>query len=601
MSKHPLIIIPISALIFALLFFSGQEISLAQEQTPSITSTPASETPITTPASPAILAPSGLQPKEQAQLEQQYRQIFRDKEMLLSPYISGAAAGVDIAETEIKEQLEQEKAYRYFGVARNLYQAGRLEEAIEILKFILYKNPDDEYVKYYLKKWQAEFESQETGWQETSKKDIALLKQRKIDELIQDGIAYYKQKEYDLALLKFADVLGLQPHNFTAQEYMNKLKDHYLKEVRADRIVQDWQAKPATEKQTLASEISLESFQPPTEFREIFNYYISHAKQFAEEANQEAAYKSCKIAFLVTPLPEEIKTRIVLEIQKIAAQAKYKETSIAQAAEKFLAQEEMDRQGLAGTGVIEKLLDNAELKSIVLKKRSVNLLDKAELGLRVENIIAQKKQEEIRSRSFTVGPGDVLQVSVRDHPELSGKVIVDLKGQVALPLVNDIVKVKDLTLDEVTAAATEALKRYVKEPNVNVRILEYKSKIFYVVDENGATPYPITRANVTLRDALFISDWGPNRALGRVLVIKSSKLHPIIKKVDAFDLVYRGNLINNLKIENGDVIYIPMTAAKKITTAITDTFEPIRAAKGAGDTIIDIEAQRDIFKAWRIP
>lgn len=589
MQKNPLRIIYILALIFALLIFFGKASSLAQEQAPT-----------TSPAPPTILAPSGLTPKEQAVLERQYREIFRGKEMLLSPYISGAAAGVDITEAETKEQLEQEKSYRYFDVAKSLYQAGRLEEAIELLKFILYKNPDDEYVKYYLKKWQAEFASQETQWQGTSKKDAALLKQNKIDELTQEGIVYYQQKQYDLALLKFADILGLQPNNPTAKEYMNKLRDYYLKEVRADRMVQDWQAKPDREKQILPSEINLETFEPPTEFREIFYYYINQAKQYAREGNQEAAYKSCKIAFLVTPLPEEVKTRIVLEIQKIAAVAKYKETGIEQTAEELLMQEEMENRGLE-SGIVERLLDKSEMRSIILEKRSANLLDQTELGSRVENIIAQKKQQEIRSRAFTLGPGDVLQISVRDHPELSGRVAVRLKGDIVLPLVNDVVMAKDLTLDEIKDAVTEALKRYVKEPSVNVSIEEYKSKIFYVIDENGATPYPITRANMTLRDALFIADWGADRALGRVLVIKPSKTHPLIKKVDAFDLVYRGNLMNNVKIENGDVIYVPLTIPKKFTTTLKGVFEPVKEVQSDMDTMINIESDTRKMRYWQIP
>lgn len=589
MQKNPMKIISILTLIFTLLLSFGKAISLAQEQIPT-----------TTPLPPTILAPSGLESKEQAVLERQYRYEFRGKEMLLSPYISGAAAGVDITEAEAKEQLEQEKSYRYFDVAKSLYQTGRLEEAIELLKFILYKNPDDEYVKYYLKKWQAEFESKETQWQGTSKKDAARLKQNKIDELTQEGIAYYQQKQYDLALLKFADILGLQPNNPTAKEYMNKLKDYYLKEVRADRIVQDWQAKPDKEKQISPSEINLETFEPPTEFREVFYYYINQAKQYAREGNQEAAYKSCKIAFLVTPLPEEVKTRIVLEIQKIVAVAKYKETGIEQTAEELLMQEEMENRGVQ-SGVVERLLDKSEMRSIILEKRSANLLDQTELSSRVENIIVQKKQEEIRSRVFTVGPGDILQVSVRDHPELSGRVAVRLKGDIVLPLVNDIVMVKNLTLDEIKDAVTEVLKRYVKEPYINVSIEEYKSKIFYVIDENGATPYPITRANITLRDALFIADWGADRALGRVLVIKPSKTHPLIKRVDAFDLIYRGNLMNNVKIENGDVIYVPLTIPKKFTTTLQGIFEPVKEVNADMDTIIGTQADYKTIKHWKIP
>jgi len=163
---------------------------------------------------------------------------------------------------------------------------------------------------------------------------------------------------------------------------------------------------------------------------------------------------------------------------------------------------------------------------------------------------------------------------------------------VVLPLVNDVIKIKGLTIQEATVTITNAMKRYVKDPHVTIAIDEYKSKMFYVIDEIGCTPYPITRTNLTLRDALFVSDWGDNRALGRVIVMKPHKVHPVIKKVDAFDLIYRGNLTNNVRIEDGDVIYVPLTIAAKTTKVIADTIRPFAAVRQARDEWLDLKGDR---------
>jgi protein involved in polysaccharide export with SLBB domain len=166
---------------------------------------------------------------------------------------------------------------------------------------------------------------------------------------------------------------------------------------------------------------------------------------------------------------------------------------------------------------------------------------------------------------------------VQDHPEISGSATIGPDGDILLPLVNEPVYARDITAPELQKRVVEVLKRYVKDPIVYVGITDYRSKVFYVIDEIGCTPYNITRANFTLRDALFIADWGSNRALGRVLIIKPHMLHPVVKKVDAFDIVYRGNLSKNIRIENGDVIYVPVTAANKISTTIADALSPFKA------------------------
>lgn len=246
--------------------------------------------------------------------------------------------------------------------------------------------------------------------------------------------------------------------------------------------------------------------------------------------------------------------------------------------------------------------DGIDLQYITLSKRADSLLDQTELGYKIEEIIASRKAEEKRSRELTVGPGDLLQVGVLDHPELSGQVEVRVNGEIVIPLVNDLIMAKDLTLGELTESVTKTMKRYVQDPHVNISAIEYKSKSYYVVDEVGSTPYPIPRADFTLRDALFSADWGDNRALGRVIITKPAARHPIVKKVDAFDLVYRGKLENDVRIEDGDVIYVPMTFAAKTTKTIQDLLGPFRAIRQARDLYLNMKSnEKDWQKIFRLP
>lgn len=377
---------------------------------------------------------------------------------------------------------EQEKLYRYFGAAADLREDGKFEETVEILEYILDKNPHDSYVEKYLNETRAEMRQQKKSWKKDSAQEARRLKKKKIKDLTEDGIHYYKAGDYDRALVSFSDVLSIDSDNSRVMLYMEKLKRHYARETKIENLAGS-------------------------------------------------------------------KKKISLK------------------------------------GPIDKV----DLKYIALDKKANYLLNRAELAFKVDEIINAGKAEKERSRELALGPGDVLQISVLDHPELSGEVDIRVNGEIILPLVNDFVMAKDLTLGELTKEVQKTVKRYIQDPKVNISVIEHKNKMYYVIDEVSCTPYPITRPDFTLRDALFTADWGDSRALGRIVLTKPSARKPIVKKVNGFDLVYRGKLRDNVRIEDGDVIYIPLTFAAKVTKTVRDLLGPFVAVRQARDNYLNLK------------
>jgi len=509
---------------------------------------------------PIIYAPEGLEPREQASLERQYRYEFRNKGILEEPAIDTPfAEELSIRPMDTEPLTEQGELYRYFGIATVLYKSGRLEEAVEILDYIVWKKPNDEYVKRYLSKVKRELKRSKAKWRSNSRKDTLLLKKIKIKELIADGLAYYRQKQFGPALSKFSETLSLDPGNSVAKDYMRKLKKYYMKEVRVESIIKDWEIKVAQEEQESGARLI-------DEFRR--KGVASQIVQGVENLLDKNELKTKG----VTP-------KMTQAAVSLLDKAEYKKGDFSPRVKR-----------IAG-----KILDDRQMENVVKDVKIASLMDDAELSIKIKEIITNRKKEERRKRSYTLGAGDTVRISVQDHPEISGTAGVGPNGEIMLPLVNEPVKAEGLTASEVQASVTNALKRYVKDPVVYVGITGYRSKIFYVLDETSCTPYNITRANFTLRDALFMSDWGGNRALGRVLITKPDKLHPVVKQVDAFDIVFRGNLSKNIRIEDGDVIYIPLTIASKVSTTISDALSPFQAIQAVREEWID---QRWNTKGW---
>jgi polysaccharide biosynthesis/export protein len=78
--------------------------------------------------------------------------------------------------------------------------------------------------------------------------------------------------------------------------------------------------------------------------------------------------------------------------------------------------------------------------------------------------------------SYLVGEGDILRISVYDHPDLNTQARINSDGTIALPLIGQI-QIGGLDVNQVAAAIAEGLADgYVVAPQVSVFIEEFHSK-----------------------------------------------------------------------------------------------------------------------------
>lgn len=99
---------------------------------------------------------------------------------------------------------------------------------------------------------------------------------------------------------------------------------------------------------------------------------------------------------------------------------------------------------------------------------------------------------DLAASVITIGPGDLLRVGVFGHPELSTPDFgtprgtrVDPEGNLSLPLAGAIA-VGGLTVSAAREAVSTAFARYVKEPRVDLSVLEFSARRFYLYGEVNA-------------------------------------------------------------------------------------------------------------------
>lgn len=184
---------------------------------------------------------------------------------------------------------------------------------------------------------------------------------------------------------------------------------------------------------------------------------------------------------------------------------------------------------------------------------------------------------------YTLGPDDVIEINVRRHPEFSNTYSVNAEGKIQYKFVGDV-EIKGLTKTEVKEKIAKILNKYILSPEVDVTIVEYRSKIIYVIGEVGAPGKYYMRADkISLREAMVQAGLPTlSASMRRTQLIRPDKSgKPFTKTIDIYALLYEGKLNLDIDMLPGDVLVVPATLFAKIARIIN----PIAGPVATSDTL----------------
>ena len=184
---------------------------------------------------------------------------------------------------------------------------------------------------------------------------------------------------------------------------------------------------------------------------------------------------------------------------------------------------------------------------------------------------------------YTLGPDDVIEIEVRRHPEFSGKYTVTSEGKIEYKFVGDII-VTDLTKAQLQERLTGILAEYIIDPDVNIQIMAYMSKVFYVVGEVNRPGKFYMKGNfIKVREALVQAGLPTMSAATRKckLITPNSKGKNNSSYVNVYELLYAGRLDEDVDMKPGDVLYVPSTVIAKIIRVISPVTNATAEAAGA--------------------
>ena len=173
---------------------------------------------------------------------------------------------------------------------------------------------------------------------------------------------------------------------------------------------------------------------------------------------------------------------------------------------------------------------------------------------------------------YRIGPRDVLSITVWDHPELTipagefrsaeaGGYRVGEDGTLFFPYIG-VIQAAGKTVEELRKQLSIALAPYITKPQLDVRVAEFKSQRTYIVGEVLRPGIqPVTDVPLTVVEAINrVGGLTPQADLVRATLSRAGQTYPV-----DLDAIYRrGDLAQNVLLQNGDVLNVPGRDESKI-------------------------------------
>ncbi len=146
-------------------------------------------------------------------------------------------------------------------------------------------------------------------------------------------------------------------------------------------------------------------------------------------------------------------------------------------------------------------------------------------------------------RSFPLGTGDTIEVTILRHDDLSGVFPIGGDGQIAMALIGNV-RVAGRTQDEVEAEIAERYRGdFLRDPNVTVRVIEYRPvAVLGGVNQPGNLAY---RPGMTVLAAIAAAGGRSAAALPdkQPLIIRASNTSGTSEFANGTDPVFPGDIL----------------------------------------------------------
>ena len=162
------------------------------------------------------------------------------------------------------------------------------------------------------------------------------------------------------------------------------------------------------------------------------------------------------------------------------------------------------------------------------------------------------------TEDYVIGVPDLLQLTVWQHPDFTGPVLVRRDGKISVPLMGDI-QAEGLTPEELAEKIRVALSQYISNPRVDIAVTEMRSQIASVIG-GGVLNSGIIELQHNTRVIDAIAAMGgltPFAKKRDIRILRDTPQGQVEYPFDYTDFIRGRNPASNILLAPGDTVIVP--------------------------------------------
>jgi len=163
----------------------------------------------------------------------------------------------------------------------------------------------------------------------------------------------------------------------------------------------------------------------------------------------------------------------------------------------------------------------------------------------------------LRVSEYILGTGDEIEIAVYRHDDLRRTTLIDASGRIMFPLVGDV-EAAGLSIFSLRDSITAALARYVKNPQVSIRITSMQSqKVFVLGEVRSPGIFTMDRPTSLIEAIVQAGGFTADAKKSNIVLIRGGLDNPQLMCLNLQKFLSKVSTEQNVLLHRGDIVYVP--------------------------------------------